>query len=275
MSISEKKSFIMYDSFRNMFERLSLEDRGALITAIFEYTATRSTGVELSDVAAMAFCCIKDTLDRDRATYEEKCRINSENGKKGGRPRSNNAGAVGATESQKPFTGSANMNENEHQRGQEATDSRFFTPKTERFFEKAKKADNDNGNDNEKDNDNDTVNGNGNENDNESASAETSPLPVSDEAGSASLSEEIQESILKSIPKEYIDARLERASLYAKKNGMNVNDVLYEWWKVDQKSEKLKSRPRYEKQERDSYAMSSFDTNDFFAAALSRFMKGG
>lgn len=124
----EKKSFVLYHSFANQFELLSMEERGELISAIFQYERTREAN-PLTPLVQMAFSCIREALDRDRAAYEEKCEQNAKNGKKGGRPR-----------------------------------KVFFSEKTERFFEKPKKADNDNdnGNDNENDNENENGNGNGN-----------------------------------------------------------------------------------------------------------------
>ena len=82
----------------------------------------------------MAFAFIKNTLDRDRAAYEEKCAQNAANGQKGGRPRK-------SEKSESTAMGSGD----------------FFEAKTERFFSKPKKPDNDNDNDNDIGNDNDIV----------------------------------------------------------------------------------------------------------------------
>ncbi len=101
-----------------------MEDRGKLITAIFEYSRVGSVSVELSPIVQMAFSIIRDTLDRDHEAYLEKCRRNAENAKKGGRPKKDMA-----------------------------PDSE----KTERFFSKPKKPDNDNDNDNDNDTDNGIV----------------------------------------------------------------------------------------------------------------------
>ena len=133
---NEKRSFLLYENYEKLFGLLPMEQRGMLITAIFEYERQQLVSVTLSDAANMAFQCIKDTLDRDREAYLEKCKKQSENGKKGGRPSK-------ATLPEK-------------------------TQKTQWFSEKTKKADNDNDNDNDIDNDID--NGNGNENENDIAS---------------------------------------------------------------------------------------------------------
>ena len=89
--MKEKKhtSFVLHHDFESMFRRLPMEERGMLITAIFEYCVRGHETEELSDATGMAFCCIKQVLERDQAAYEERCKVNSENGKKGGRPQKN------------------------------------------------------------------------------------------------------------------------------------------------------------------------------------------
>jgi hypothetical protein len=135
MKHDNKKSFVLYGDFGELFGLLSLEDRGRLITAIFNYENAGEAGVELPDAAKMAFVCIKNTLDRDRAAYKERCEKNAENGKLGGRPRK-----------------SAKKENTETENGE------FFIEKTERFLPEPQKADNDNdsGTDNGTDSENDT-----------------------------------------------------------------------------------------------------------------------
>ena len=118
--MTEKNSFLLYQNFENQFSLLSMEDRGMLITAIFEYSRVGSVSAELSPIVQMAFSIIRDTLDRDNESYMEKCRRNAENAKKGGRPKK---------------------------------DAEHDSEKTERFFSKPKKPDNDNDNDNDIGND--------------------------------------------------------------------------------------------------------------------------
>ena len=122
--MTEKNSFLLYQNFENQFSLLSMEDRGMLITAIFEYSRVGSVSVALSPIVQMAFSIIRDTLDRYNEAYLEKCRRNAENAKKGGRPKK---------------------------------DAEHDSEKTERFFSKPKKPDNDNDNDNDNDIDNDIV----------------------------------------------------------------------------------------------------------------------
>jgi hypothetical protein len=81
-------SFLLYTELETPFNFLSLEDRGRLITYIFQYVRLGEVDLsDASDLVKLAFSMIKVYLDRDREHYEEKCRINAENGRKGGRPR--------------------------------------------------------------------------------------------------------------------------------------------------------------------------------------------
>lgn len=251
MSKKERKSFILYQNFENQFNLLSLEERGELITAIFEYTGARELSVELSPLVKMAFSVIKDTLDRDHAEYLERCEINSQNGKKGGRPKKySDSGAAS------------------------------FAPKTERFFEKAKKADNDNGNEN--DNDNDNGNGNGKEKDNDNTEKGGSPclsvpvVPTKEKEVKKlfSLSETDKKRLLsKGVSEAYISERAARAEEYAENVDGSAYAILLEWWRLD------KNRIAYkERRERSQAAANehreksdkSYDTDEFFEGALRR-----
>ena len=81
-----KKSFILFlDSFE-MIKRLNMEQRGHLLTAIFEYEQGEPVH-DLDPLTDMAFSGIRPYLDRNRDQYNRRCEINTENGKKGGRPK--------------------------------------------------------------------------------------------------------------------------------------------------------------------------------------------
>ena len=141
--MSEKKSFVLYLNYKHQFDLLSLEQRGRLISAIFEYCESGSIITPLDPLCDMAFSMIQDTLDRDAEKYEAICARNAENGRLGGRPK-------------------------------KVKDGIFCEEKpkiTERFLEKPKKADNDNDNENENENVNDSDNGSGSGNDNDTDNA--------------------------------------------------------------------------------------------------------
>ena len=81
------QSFILYMNFEHQLEYLTMEERGLLFTAIFSYQRTGQVPEALPPMVGVVFSMIEDTLDRDRAAYLHRCQVNSENGKKGGRPR--------------------------------------------------------------------------------------------------------------------------------------------------------------------------------------------
>lgn len=117
-----KDSFILYTSFYEPLKTLSEKQLGKLFKAIFEYQINGNTPID-TDIQ-MAFAFIKNQLDIDNSKYQERIRKNAENGKRGGRPP------------KKDTT-------------DEKADGKNKSEKSERFFEKAKKADNDNEYDND------------------------------------------------------------------------------------------------------------------------------
>ena len=88
MAKEEKNSgAILYFEYAEHFDLLSREDRGDLVTAMLEYGMSGVVTTELSTCARMAFSFIKKQMDRDAEKYKEKCKKNSENGSRGGRPK--------------------------------------------------------------------------------------------------------------------------------------------------------------------------------------------
>lgn len=127
----KKKSFILYLDMRSTLAKLSDESYGRLMRAVFDYAAE---GIipEFTDMCEdLMFSVIKTTLDRDEEKYREVCRRNAENGKKGGRPKKQQA----ATE----------------------------TETSEGFSEEAKKADSDNDSESESVNESVSVSANASE----------------------------------------------------------------------------------------------------------------
>lgn len=82
----EKDTFLMRGAYRRQFAKLSMEERGQLITAILDYESGEDVG-ELSPLVELAFSFIKDDLDYNAERYEKKCETNRQNGAKGGRPK--------------------------------------------------------------------------------------------------------------------------------------------------------------------------------------------
>lgn len=88
MADSKKNSFVMYTEYLKHIQKLSMEQRGELFTAILCYVSGEDMP-DLEPVTEMAFSFIQDRIDRDSAAYEEKCEKRRESGKLGGRPKAN------------------------------------------------------------------------------------------------------------------------------------------------------------------------------------------
>ena len=120
--MSDKKSFVMYESWGAAIEKMSNEQAGELIKAIYAYQKDPDA-VPQDPALAFVFELIKQQLDADSQRYKEACAARSEAGKKGGRPK-------------------ANVSDKKQMVSEESKKSKCFS-------EKAKKADNDNEYDND------------------------------------------------------------------------------------------------------------------------------
>ena len=73
MSKNEKSGFLLYKEQYDGISLLSREERGELLTAIFQYQIYGAVTAELSESATMAFQFIKGQFDRDKQKYSETC----------------------------------------------------------------------------------------------------------------------------------------------------------------------------------------------------------
>lgn len=80
------QSIVMYSAYSTYFGLLSMEERGRLISAIFDYAFNDRESEGLSPAAYMAYSFIRDQLDRDREKYEKTCEQRRRYGSMGGRP---------------------------------------------------------------------------------------------------------------------------------------------------------------------------------------------
>ena len=78
-----KNSFILYTEYSKHIGLLNMEQRGVLFTAIMNYELGEPLP-EMEGIVEMAFSFIKDRLDKDDKTYQDKIHQCSEAGKKGG-----------------------------------------------------------------------------------------------------------------------------------------------------------------------------------------------
>lgn len=101
------ESFNAYHSYLTAIEPLNDAERGRLFTALLTYSSTGEV-LDLRGNERFVFPQMKWQIDRDKSSYNDFCARQSENGKKGGRPK-------------KPTVN-------------------FETQETQAFFEKPKKA---------------------------------------------------------------------------------------------------------------------------------------
>ena len=81
-----KNSFVLYVSYQKHFAKLTREEQGDLIMAIFEYVETGKEIVSASEAVNMALSFICSQIRYDNDQYISKCEKNRINGEKGGRP---------------------------------------------------------------------------------------------------------------------------------------------------------------------------------------------
>lgn len=88
----EHNSFVLYKDSRIFIKRLSTEQRGVLLLAIFDYVCDGIAPDFSEDgMLQMSFEMIKSYLDRDEKKYREKCKKRAEAGRKGGLAKASNA----------------------------------------------------------------------------------------------------------------------------------------------------------------------------------------
>lgn len=85
--MAEKGSFLLFTKYRKQIEKLNMEERGEVLTAIFAYADEGIVTDFTSQRAEMLFSVIQDAMDYTAEKYEEKCEKNRANGRRGGRPR--------------------------------------------------------------------------------------------------------------------------------------------------------------------------------------------
>lgn len=78
----KEKGFLLYRRWKRQFERLTMEQRGMLITAIFEYDETGETPDCEDPAVGMALDFIAEQLAHDRQKYADKCEKNRRNAAK-------------------------------------------------------------------------------------------------------------------------------------------------------------------------------------------------
>lgn len=98
--MEQKSSFVMYTEYLKHIQKMSMEQRGELFTAILCYAAGNDIP-ELDAAADMAFSFIRARMDRDYEVYMEKVEKRREAGKLGGRPKKANGSPEKQTKAKK------------------------------------------------------------------------------------------------------------------------------------------------------------------------------
>lgn len=84
--MEEKKSFILYNDYLELFQELNNNDAGELIKHILKYVNDLDPKSENS-LVKLSFIPIKQQLKRDNEKWDKYIKKQSENGKQGGRPK--------------------------------------------------------------------------------------------------------------------------------------------------------------------------------------------
>ena len=245
MSKIQKNSFVLYHNFFNQISLLDMQSRGELFTAIFEYETCGVITTELSPVVMMAFSFIKDALDRDKHSYEARCRANSENSKSGGRPKKNSDEQALQT-AEKQEEKEQPQKPNETQKTHSVFKKPNETQKTHSVFEKPKKPDNDNdididiGNENENDNEIVIDTGEGRQEKEKKKKQSHGFANSCDPQGrcaphsDAPLSERDKKYLIgRGLSRDYIEKRLDRIVKFAATQNKTVSTLFLEWWVAD------------------------------------------
>ena len=85
----EKKSFLLYIDRKEQISKLTNEQGGILLKAIFEYADTGNEIITDDIAVDLVFSIIKSQIDEDGRKWEEKRQKRSEAGKKSGESRRN------------------------------------------------------------------------------------------------------------------------------------------------------------------------------------------
>lgn len=102
ISHASGKSFVLYKDFKPILDKLSDEQAGQLLKAIYRYQVD-GVIAEMDLALDLVFTGLAAQFDRDRERYGKICARNRENGRNGGRPRKD-------SEAEEPIGFSGNPN---------------------------------------------------------------------------------------------------------------------------------------------------------------------
>lgn len=85
---SKRPFFPLFFKNKDKLKYLSMEQRGELLTALFDYAAGGAIP-DVNGIVGFAFEIFREDIDSSLEHYKETCEKNRENGRKGGRPKKN------------------------------------------------------------------------------------------------------------------------------------------------------------------------------------------
>jgi hypothetical protein len=92
MKKEPKESFVLFKSFYEPIKNLTLEQKGKLLDAIFNYQIdNREPCIKEDAFVYSMFLFFKNQFRLDDIKYQAKCEKNKLNGSKGGRPKDDTA----------------------------------------------------------------------------------------------------------------------------------------------------------------------------------------
>lgn len=91
-----RKSFLVYFDWEVPLQELNNEELGELFRAMFLYAKYGEEFDFEHRSLKLVFGFIKNAIERDRVSYEEKCKKNAENGAKGGKKKAEKPKEVSA-----------------------------------------------------------------------------------------------------------------------------------------------------------------------------------
>ena len=235
----ERKSFILFTDFADKFELLSLEDRGILISAVFDYVITGEEYAGDNMFVRLAFSFIRSALDRGMEAYDERCERNARNGKKGGRPQKNLEEETQNNPEKPRETQNNPEKPRETQKNPEEPRETLSKSKSNSNSNSDSNSDSKSDSNSKSDSDSESRSGSN------SICGEAPPTPsftpceappTPYDSPSVLTPKQRENLISKGIDEAYIDERLQRAQEYAEKTDRSAFGVLMSWWESDRQN---------------------------------------
>ena len=275
--MERKKSFLIYFDQEKQISLLQDAEAGRLFKALFQFAVHGETPIFEDGMTQMCFSFISAQIERDVQRYEEKCKRNAENAKKTNASKNKQALANASDCIQTQ----ANVSDRMRSHANGCYIDKDIEKETDTDIDIGIDTGTDTGTDTEIDIGTDTGTVRGIETERPQKAPPCAPRPCP--TAPPMTEEERDRLVSKGIPAGYVDERRERANLYAAQHGKSAYDTLLGWWHNDRtqppwnRSQTQHYHPtqydngtRYDPWATSQFSTNSFDTDDFFQAALAR-----